>query len=247
MAYPPPVTKKERKILEIVARGHPERTMNVRRSFASGTVNALEWTEIQIASGLSSNEFGDCIAHLVAGNLIDSGEQSPGLLGRLRGKDEQFFFWATELGHRFLADQSEDETPEEVVPPAPTEAKGEDIDDAVRIYEDSFSAKPYVQPDQMKWAETMLDEDIKSEIKRAALELEEMWAAFAKMFGHRSAASSEKEAAVRDPAVKRSVVRVFRAQDEQRRRRGFGTSQKPPAWPTHYNNGDVGLDPASWE
>lgn len=72
-----------------------------------GTVNALEWTEIQIASDLSSNVFGDCIAHLVAGSLIDSSVQRPGMLGRMSGKEEKFFFWATERGSKFLADQSE--------------------------------------------------------------------------------------------------------------------------------------------
>ena len=101
--------------------------------------------------------------------------------------------------------------------------------------------------DQIKWAEDLLDEDVKNEVKVAALELEEMWSAFEKMFGHRSAASSEKEASVRDPTVKRSTVRVCRAKDEQLRRKGFGESEKPESWSTHYNNGDVGLPSAPWE
>ena len=106
---------------------------------------------------------------------------------------------------------------------------------------------PYVKPEEVKWAERILDEDIRSEVKGAALELEEMWAAFKGMFGHGGPARGEREAAVRDPVVKCSAVRAYRATDEQRRRRGFGPSPKPEAWPTHYNNGQVGLDPAPWE
>lgn len=247
MAYPPPVTKKERRVLEVIARGHPERIMNISGSFGSGQVNALEWSEIQIAVGMQFDEFGNCIAHLVAGNLIDSGQQRPGILGWLGGKESQSFFWATSLGRRFLAEQSEAATPEEILPPKPAEAKGPDIDDAARIYENSKSDRPYVKPDDVKWATSLLDDDVRGEIDKAAQELNDMWDAFEKMFGHRGAAAGPKQAAVRDPAVKRSVVRVCRARDEQRRRRGFDPSPKAEAWATHYNGGNVGLEPAPWE
>jgi len=51
---------------------------------------------------------------------------------------------------------------------------------------------------------------------------------------------------VRDPVVKRAAVRVYRAIDEQCRRLGLPPSQKPPAWLTYYNGGDIGLEPAPW-
>lgn len=247
MAYPPPVTKKERRVLAIIARGHPERTMHIRGTWGSGNINALEWTEVQIAVGMTWDEFGDCIAHLVGGDLIDSTQKLPGLLGHLTGKKTQYFYWATELGRKFLEEKSEDETPDAVLPSTADKATEQDIDDAARIYADSFSKHPYVKPNEVDWAATLLDEDVQNEIKQAALEQEAMWATFERMFGHRGPAANEKQRAVRDPAVKRSTVRVFRAKDEQRHRRGFGPSRKPEAWSTHYNGGDLGLDPPPWE
>jgi hypothetical protein len=247
VAYPPTVIKMERMVLEIIARGHPDRTMNHRGNFSSGTVNAIEWNEIQVASGLSFDEFGQCIAHLVQGNLIKSGRELPGFLGRIAGKQERTYFWATDLGHDFLKKQTEDETPEEVIRNTSAKATPDDIDEAARIFKNSFSANPYEKPDDVQWAVTLLDDDIKSEIKRGALELEEMWTTFETMFGRRGPVQNEKEKSVRDPAVKRSVVRVCRAIDEQRKRKNFGPSEKPEAWQTHYRNGEVGLEPASWE
>jgi len=96
MAYPPPIAKKERKVLEVIARGHPGRTMSVQGTWGSGTINALEWEEIEKASGVPSEKFGGCVAHLVAGDLIDSDTKQPGLWGRLSSMEEQYFFWATQ-------------------------------------------------------------------------------------------------------------------------------------------------------
>jgi hypothetical protein len=119
MAYPPPVTKKERRLLEIIGRGHPDRTMNVWSRSSSLTVNALEWTEIQIAAGLEFSEFCDCIAHLGAGGLIDSAREVPGMFSRLRGVKEKSFFWITLQGRRFL-----NETPLDALPDTPIPRRG---------------------------------------------------------------------------------------------------------------------------
>lgn len=246
MAYPPPVIKRERKVLEIIARGHPERRMNFRNKHGSGIVNSLSWSEIQISSGFSQSIFSDCIAHLVANNLIASGTRKRGFFGGLVGRKDIHYFWVTESGLQFLRKFSDEDTPDEAPLTLLGALKGEDIDEAVRIYENSFSEFPYVKQKEIDWANQVLDEDIRYEIKIAAIELEKMWTEFERMFGHRSAARSKRESSVRDPAVVRSAVRVFRAQDEQRCRKGFGTSWKPEAWSTHYNNGDVRLDSPPW-
>lgn len=104
MTYPPPVSKKERRVLEIIGRGHPNRTMNVKSRASTGTVNSLEWAEIQIAAELGATEFGDCIAHLTAGGLIDSARELPSMFSRLRGNQEKYFFWITPQGRRFLVE-----------------------------------------------------------------------------------------------------------------------------------------------
>ncbi|MDB5601163.1 MAG: hypothetical protein JWN71_3207 [Xanthobacteraceae bacterium] len=249
MAYPPPVTTEERTLLEVIARGHPQRTMNVRTfGGASGpSINALEWNEVQIGVGLTDSELGDSIAHLVAGNLIDSAREIPGLLARLRGAEEKYYFWITPLGRKFLSESPADVLPQVSAAPARGELKPPDIDDAVRIYENSLSATPYVKPEDAAWAGTILDDDIRAELEEAARELEVMWLAFERMFGHRGPAKIGRETEIRDPVVKRTTVRMLRAKDEQCRRFGFPPAPKPGAWLTHYQGGDVGLEAAPWE
>ena len=132
MAYPPQVTKKEHKVLEIIGRGHPQRSMYVRGSFGSGTTNALESSEAQIGAGLDSSEFLDCIAHLIAGNLIESARQPPGLFARLRGAEDKYFLWITPLGRRFLSENPVDTLPEVPALPPRDQLSASDIDDAVR-------------------------------------------------------------------------------------------------------------------
>jgi hypothetical protein len=78
---------------------------------------------VEIASDLPSEEFGDCIAHLVAGNLIESATLRPGIFGRLSGKEDRYFYWAMQLGRAFLTRQSEDDTPETIIPPTTTTAR----------------------------------------------------------------------------------------------------------------------------
>jgi hypothetical protein len=249
MAYPPPVTKKERKVLEVIGRGHPERTMKVRTAAGGSTiVNALNWNEIVIGSGLATLELSSCIPHLGTRNLIDNGIEYKGILALLRGADsQQYFWWITSLGRRFLEDNPEDALPD--VPPLPTLAqlKPSDIDEAAWIYEKSLSASPHVEPDKIAWAERLLDDDIKSEIAKAAQQLEAMWVVFERMFGHRCGAEAGRQADIRDPVVKKVTVRRYRAIDEQCRRMGLPPSQKPGAWLTHYNGGDVDLESAPWE
>lgn len=247
MTYPPPVTKQERKVLEVVARGHPHRTMSLRISGSNGSVNALEWSEVQIGAGITDDdEFGNCIAHLRSGGLIDGARQLPGLFARISGSKERFFFWVTNAGKRVLDELPEVRLPETIKPPSKAELVPSDIDDAARIYENSLSPRPYVKPEEIAWATVVLDDDIKAELAKAAVELEAMWLSFQQLFGHRGAARSERERAVRDPVVVRTVVRSFRAKDEQRRRLGFPPSAKPGAWHSHYKGGEVGLEPAPW-
>lgn len=107
MTYPTPVTKAERKILEIIARGHPQRKVTLNYRGRCGQLNALEWDETRIGSGLNESEFGEGIAHLTSENLIDSGRQLPGMFARMRGEDVKYYFWATDAGRQFLIDNLE--------------------------------------------------------------------------------------------------------------------------------------------
>ena len=43
-----------------------------------------------------------------------------------------------------------------------------------------------------------------------------------------------------------ALLCASRAMDEQCRRLGLPPSQKPSAWLTYYNGGDIGLEPAPW-
>jgi hypothetical protein len=92
-----------------------------------------------------------------------------------------------------------------------------------------------------------LDDDIKAEVAKAAEELEAMWVTFERKFGHRGSVKVGQEAELRDPVVKRTTVRMYRAKDEQCRRLGFPPSEKPRSWLTYYRGGDVGLEAAPWE
>ena len=214
--------------------------MNVRYSSGTKIVNALEWTEAEIASGMSFDDFGNCVAYLGGEGLIESVTQTPGLLGRLGGKEGQHYFWITDTGIKFLKENVECEIPQSSTFSTPQNVSAQDIDSATLLYENSKSHNSYVEADDVIWAERLLDEDIKAELEMAALEAGRMWAAFEEKFGHRGAVVSETEAAFRDP------VRVIRARDEQRRRKGFGPSLKPEAWSSLFNNGDVGLEPPPW-
>ena len=247
MAYPPEVVRRERRILEIIARGHPDRETKVHTSRATFSARLLEWDEIRTASGVPETKFSDCIAHLIAGNLVDRYVQTPGFLGLLLGKPRQFYLWATEAGLRFLKEHPEENLPEEIQLPELGKLSQDDIVDAVRIYENILSVNPYVEAKEISWATLALDSDVKEEIQVSVDEKEAMWTVFEKRFGHRSAVRSDQEKAVRDPIVVRETVRVFRAVDEQLRRRGFPEAKKPDSWSTHYKNGDVGLPPAPWE
>jgi hypothetical protein len=109
-----PITAIERRVLEIIARGHPNRTMHFNSTSSSGEVPALEWSEIETAADIPFDEFADCIAHLVRKNFIQSGAQLPGFFGSLLGKEEKTYFWPTEMGSRFLIEYSEDETPKKM-------------------------------------------------------------------------------------------------------------------------------------
>lgn len=246
MAHPPPILRKDRKILEIIERGHPARRMTAHTRPGSGQVDALEWSEIQVASGMRFNEFADCIARLVANDMVQSGTKHPGFIGSLFGKQRQAFFWVTDRGRAFLQENPEDTLPDKLERPEPANLTADDIEDAIRICENSFSSRPHVKKDEIEWASKVLDEDIKGEVQRAVVEREEMWKIFEQMFGHRGAARKEREKGIRDLVVKRSAVRVIRAKDEQLRRRNFPASQKPEAWLAHYEGGDVGLEPPPW-
>lgn len=106
MSYPPEITEKDRKVLEVIARGHPERTMTSTRNGISKQVSALTWNEIQLARNASFSDISDCIAHLVANGYIDSGRQNPSIWGRLKGESETAFFWVTPAGQAFLRTDS---------------------------------------------------------------------------------------------------------------------------------------------
>lgn len=258
MTYPPPITDTEKKILEIIARGHPSRVMYAHFSMGSSQISPLERSEIQIAVTISFDELNNCIAHLVANGLIENGIRYPGFFGTLASKKKQTYFWATDAGYRFLqnateiddkngnvADNSKDQF--FIESSKKENLTADQIDDAVRIYENSFSANSYCKDEEIVWATSVLEEDIKSEIAISALEIENMWCTFEKMFGYRGAVKTKEAAAVRDPVIKRATVRIYRAKDEQLSRLNFPPSEKPESWVEHYESGNIGLPPAPWE
>lgn len=236
MAYPPPVSDDEKKMLRLLK----ARTLS----------NPIKWSQYEIAAGLPPSIFLDGIAHLVAGGLIDTAEAKQGLLKTIFGKEPDRYVFITpsgldylkHAGHTTAAQDAREaalrETPED---------RRDTIEEAVRVFDDSFSQDPIYPLNKVVEASARLDDDIKTEIKRAALERETMWRQYETKFGHRGPASSEAEANFRDPVIKMTTVRIFRAMDEQLRRLNLPMSRKPGSWATHYNNGDVGLEPAPWE
>ncbi|PDT81803.1 hypothetical protein [Sinorhizobium sp. BJ1] len=72
-------------------------------------VAPLTWNELAVAVGVPERDLGDPIAHLVAGDAIDSARQPAGFFKRLRGEEDTTFFFATQKGLRIL--QEDPETP----------------------------------------------------------------------------------------------------------------------------------------
>lgn len=102
MTYPPPMNALEKRLLAAIAAGHPERRMEVSVRGQRMRVAPLTWNEIAVAMGVPQHDLTDPIAHLVAGNAIDSAQQPAGFFKRLRGEDDTTFFFATEKGRRLL-------------------------------------------------------------------------------------------------------------------------------------------------
>jgi hypothetical protein len=102
MTYPPEVTIQDCRVLEIIGRGHPERKMTATNSGGSKQIAAITWSEIQVALGATTSKLSDSIAHLVANNLIMSGDQRPSIWGRIKGESNTTFFWITSTGESFL-------------------------------------------------------------------------------------------------------------------------------------------------
>lgn len=247
MLKPKKIIRMERNVLAIIEKGHPDRPMTFKSRYDSGEISPLSWIEIQHESKLQSDEFGNCIAHLVRWGFIRSAPVRAGFIGRLLGKEDTYYFWATDLGKKFLSEYPSASIPEKIELPNKDLMMAEDIHEAIRIFENSFTNVPYKTQEEIQWATNMLDQDIKNEIKIAACELELMWGKFRDQFGHSGPARNQKECDLRNPVVKKTSVRLIRALDEQLRRRGFPPSEKPDAWADYYNNGDVGLEPAPWE
>ena len=136
-----------------------------------------------------------------------------------------------------------------------TEASLNETDEDIRnrvinaaiTYQEQFSEKPIVKREEIKISESLLDDDIKQELKKSALDIECMWDEFEKRFGHRGIVRSHEEKSFRDPVVIVSTVRYFRAVDEQLTRLNLPLSEKTGAWLTYYKNGNVDLESAPWQ
>lgn len=135
-------------------------------------------------------------------------------------------------------------------PPAPQsgtpEACRDRLVDTMRTYGNSFGSKPICGLEARQAALRDLDADVAEELEKAALEEDAMWRELKAKCGVESPKTREQYA-FRDEAVRRSGVRMFRAMDEQLRRRGLPPSRKPEAWTTHHDGGNIGLSPASWQ
>ncbi|MBX3708207.1 MAG: hypothetical protein KIT56_00860 [Gammaproteobacteria bacterium] len=247
MSKPPKIIKLERHILAIISQGHPDRIMTIQTSYGNKQINPLTWSEIQVASNQPLDTAGNCIAHLVNWQFIESAKTYPGFIRRLLGQEGTTYFWITALGQKFLDEHPDDIIPEKIEFSPKESMTTDDFEEAVRAYEDSCSSSPYTSEDKIKWATSVLDVDIKEEIKASAIELENMWQQFENLFGHRGPAKNQKERSVRDPVVKKTTIKIYRALDEQLKRKGFPPSSKPPAWHDYYENGDIGLPPPPWE
>ncbi|MGV4796287.1 hypothetical protein [Rhizobium sp. F40D2] len=92
----------EKRLLAAIAAGHPERRMEVSVRGQRMRVAPLTWNEVAVAVGVRERDLTDPIAHLVAGDAIDSARQPAGFFKRLRGEDDTTFFFATEKGRRLL-------------------------------------------------------------------------------------------------------------------------------------------------
>jgi hypothetical protein len=89
-------------ILEIIARGHPERRFFVDRRDTSQPISGLSWEEIQAASGRTLAEVWDSLARLGGNGLIDNRQLGPGFFGGLFGQDPTTYYWITPKGRTFL-------------------------------------------------------------------------------------------------------------------------------------------------
>lgn len=102
MSYPPPINALEKRLLAAIAAGHPERRLEVSVRGQRMRVAPLTWNELAVAVGVAERELTDPIAHLVAGEVVDSARQPAGFFKRLRGEDDTTFFFATDKGRRLL-------------------------------------------------------------------------------------------------------------------------------------------------
>src|SRR5438128_2211963 len=118
MSKPKKIIKMERNILAIISRGHPDRTMDIQTPYGSMKINPLTWSEIQVACNQPFDEVGNCIANLVNWQLIDSARTYPGFIKRLLGQEDVIYFWATELGQKFLDDYPDEAIPEKIELPS---------------------------------------------------------------------------------------------------------------------------------
>jgi hypothetical protein len=100
------ISNKDRKILEVVARGHPDRRMTSIRRGVPADVSALTLNDIRFAVDASQSEVTDSIARLVANNYVEFGRQKPSVWGKLKGEKDIAFFWVTPTGRAFLRSSS---------------------------------------------------------------------------------------------------------------------------------------------
>jgi len=94
-----PLLSMDIRVLQVIGKGHPDRTMISKKRLGSTIpVNALTLSELQVALGEKESVILESIAHLVASNLIESGRQIPTFFGRLRGEQEEWYVWITSRG-----------------------------------------------------------------------------------------------------------------------------------------------------
>lgn len=237
MTYPPPITEDEKTMLRLLK----NRTIT----------NPIEFSQfLKAAVDLTPSVFLDGIAHLVGEAFVETRMVRQGLLKTLFGRQPDTYVFITEKGLAYIEKYGHTAPAEDAKEAALNETPQDRrnlIEEAVRVYQNSLSKKPFYKPEQISAAAAQLDDDIKEELRKAVSEEEAMWNVFEKRFGHRNGATTQEQVNFRNPVIKRTSVRMFRAMDEQLRRLKLPESRKPEAWKTHYNSGDVGLDPAAWQ
>ena len=244
------ILKKHYKVLKKLSEGNSSREMTVNIDYETKDVKPFSLDELADAMDANFDDVCNIAANLKYMGYVDTVIQNPTFMQKLKGKEEEIFWFPSDAGESFLNSHKLEDIPEDEPLADKTDASADD-------YREAWTVLGYVYEDdndiyddderKVKWAESLFETDVLEEIKASCEEIHKMKSEFKAKFGHDLPASNDEEAAFRDPIVLASTVRNFRALDEQLRRVNLPESEKPPAWNTHYKGGNIDLPKPPWE